>query len=63
MWETLKIKEEVLEIIFLYYAYFEMAPSDLLVLTKMFKEQGFGSRQTNRHLVDETMDPFVDRIG
>uniref|UniRef100_Q5SRE5-2 Isoform 2 of Nucleoporin NUP188 n=1 Tax=Homo sapiens TaxID=9606 RepID=Q5SRE5-2 len=41
----------------------EMAPSDLLVLTKMFKEQGFGSRQTNRHLVDETMDPFVDRIG
>ncbi|KAL4690048.1 hypothetical protein H8959_012839 [Pygathrix nigripes] len=40
-----------------------MAPSDLLVLTKMFKEQGFGSRQTNRHLVDETMDPFVDRIG
>lgn len=53
----------LLEIIFLYYAYFEMAPSDLLVLTKMFKEQGFGSRQTNRHLVDETMDPFVDRIG
>ena len=53
----------LLEIIFLYYAYFEMAPSDLLVLTKMFKEQGFGSRQTNRHLVYETMDPFVDRIG
>ncbi|KAL0606462.1 Nucleoporin NUP188-like protein [Plecturocebus cupreus] len=40
-----------------------MASSDLLVLTKMFKEQGFGRRQANRHLVDETMDPFVDRIG
>ncbi|XP_058528944.1 nucleoporin NUP188 [Ochotona princeps] len=53
----------LLEIIFLYYAYFEMSPSDLLVLTKMFKEQGFGSRQINRHLVDETMDPFIDRIG
>ncbi|KAL4825528.1 hypothetical protein H8958_003417 [Nasalis larvatus] len=48
----------LLEIIFLYYAYFEMAPSDLLVLTKMFKEQGFGSRQTNRHLVDEDYGSF-----
>ncbi|KAB1279611.1 Nucleoporin NUP188-like protein [Camelus dromedarius] len=61
--QCLREQSMLLEIIFLYYAYFEMAPSDLLVLTKMFKEQGFGSRQTNRHLVDETMDPFVDRIG
>nr|KAF6486301.1 nucleoporin 188 [Rousettus aegyptiacus] len=61
--QCLREQSMLLEIIFLYFAYFEMAPSDLLVLTKMFKEQGFGSRQTNRHLVDETMDPFVDRIG
>ncbi|XP_012876728.1 PREDICTED: nucleoporin NUP188 homolog [Dipodomys ordii] len=61
--QCLREQSMLLEIIFLYYAYFEMTPSDLLVLTKMFKEQGFGSRQTNRHLVDETMDPFVDRIG
>ncbi|KAM6170266.1 nucleoporin NUP188 isoform 2-T2 [Rhynchocyon petersi] len=61
--QCLREQSMLLEIIFLYYAYFEMIPSDLLVLTKMFKEQGFGSRQTNRHLVDETMDPFVDRIG
>uniref|UniRef100_A0A8D1GRR3 Nucleoporin NUP188 n=1 Tax=Sus scrofa TaxID=9823 RepID=A0A8D1GRR3_PIG len=61
--QCLREQSMLLEIIFLYYAYFEMAPSDLLVLTKMFKEQGFGSRQTNRHLVDESMDPFVDRIG
>ncbi|KAB0407114.1 hypothetical protein E2I00_004270, partial [Balaenoptera physalus] len=61
--QCLREQSMLLEIIFLYYAYFEMAPTDLLVLTKMFKEQGFGSRQTNRHLVDETMDPFVDRIG
>ncbi|KAK7813597.1 hypothetical protein U0070_000647 [Myodes glareolus] len=61
--QCLREQSMLLEIIFLYYAYFEMSPSDLLVLTKMFKEQGFGSRQTNRHLVDETMDPFVDRIG
>ncbi|OBS81045.1 hypothetical protein A6R68_20773 [Neotoma lepida] len=61
--QCLREQSMLLEIIFLYYAYFEMAPSDLLILTKMFKEQGFGSRQTNRHLVDETMDPFVDRIG
>ncbi len=31
--------------------------------TKMFKEQGFGLRQTNRHLVDKSMDALVDRIG
>lgn len=53
----------LLEIIFLYYAYFEMSPSDLLSFTKMFKEQGFGLRQTNRHLVDKSMDALVDRIG
>ncbi|XP_013917047.1 PREDICTED: nucleoporin NUP188 homolog [Thamnophis sirtalis] len=29
----------------------------------MFKDQGFGTRQTNRHLVDESMDSLVDRIG
>nr|ACA57899.1 nucleoporin (predicted) [Plecturocebus moloch] len=61
--QCLREQSMLLEIIFLYYAYFEMASSDLLVLTKMFKEQGFGRRQANRHLVDETMDPFVDRIG
>ncbi|KAK2497124.1 hypothetical protein MC885_021062 [Smutsia gigantea] len=61
--QCLREQSMLLEIIFLHYAYFEIAPSDLLALTKMFKDQGFGSRQTNRHLVDETMDPFVDRIG
>uniref|UniRef100_A0A3Q3IR34 Nucleoporin NUP188 n=1 Tax=Monopterus albus TaxID=43700 RepID=A0A3Q3IR34_MONAL len=53
----------LLEIIFLYYAYFEISPPDLLSFTKMFKEQGFGLRQTNRHLVDKSMDTLVDRIG
>ncbi|KAM6985915.1 nucleoporin NUP188 [Aplochiton taeniatus] len=53
----------LLEVLFLYYAYFEMGPSDLLSFTRMFKEQGFGQRQTNRHLVDKSMDALVDRIG
>ncbi|XP_043914056.1 nucleoporin NUP188 [Protopterus annectens] len=53
----------LLEVIFLYYAYFEMAPRDLLEFAQLFKEQGFGSRQMNRHLIDESMDPLVDRIG
>ncbi|KAM9063515.1 nucleoporin NUP188 homolog isoform X1 [Sarcophilus harrisii] len=61
--QCLREQSMLLEIIFLYYAYFEMVPGDLLLLTKMFKAQGFGCRQTNRHLVDESMDPFVDRIG
>ncbi|XP_061912818.1 nucleoporin NUP188 [Entelurus aequoreus] len=61
--QCLREQSLLLEIIFLYYAYFEMSPADLLAFTKMFKEQGFGLRQTNRHLVDKSMDALVDRIG
>ncbi|XP_077441677.1 nucleoporin NUP188 isoform X2 [Vanacampus margaritifer] len=61
--QCLREQSLLLEIIFLYYAYFEMIPDDLLAFTKMFKEQGFGLRQTNRHLVDKSMDALVDRIG
>ncbi|XP_037121578.1 nucleoporin NUP188 homolog [Syngnathus acus] len=61
--QCLREQSLLLEIIFLYYAYFEMSPSDLLTFTKMFKEQGFGLRQTNRHLVDRSMDALVNRIG
>lgn len=61
--QCLREQSLLLEIIFLYYAYFEMSPSDLLSFTKMFKDQGFGLRQTNRHLVDKSMDALVDRIG
>ncbi|XP_072841248.2 nucleoporin NUP188 [Pogona vitticeps] len=64
-WFTQCLREQslLLEVIFLYYAYFEMPPEDLLALAKRFKEQGFGSRQTNRHLVDESVDHLIDRIG
>ncbi|MFT7815488.1 nucleoporin NUP188 homolog, partial [Arapaima gigas] len=61
--QCLREQSLLLEILFLYYAYFEMPPSDLLAFTKIFKEQGFGQRQTNRHLVDKSMDALVDRIG
>ncbi|XP_078082449.1 nucleoporin NUP188 isoform X2 [Mustelus asterias] len=61
--QCLKEQALILEIIFLYYAYFEMGPEDLLAFAQIFKEQGFGTRQTNRHLVDESMDGLVDRIG
>ncbi|XP_066569048.1 nucleoporin NUP188 isoform X2 [Amia ocellicauda] len=61
--QCLREQALLLEIIFLYYAYFEMAPNDLVAFTKIFKEQGFGHRQTNRHLVDKSMDALVDRIG
>ncbi|XP_077353243.1 nucleoporin NUP188 isoform X2 [Festucalex cinctus] len=61
--QCLREQSLLLDIIFLYYAYFEMSPADLLALAKMFKEQGFGLRQTNRHLVDKSMDALVERIG
>ncbi|KAI4905004.1 hypothetical protein NFI96_016456 [Prochilodus magdalenae] len=64
-WFTQCLREQalLLEVLFLYYAYFEMPPNDLLTFTRLFKEQGFGQRQTNRHLVDKSMDGLVDRIG
>ncbi|KFV64094.1 Nucleoporin NUP188, partial [Dryobates pubescens] len=61
--QCLREQAMLLEVIFLYYAYFEMAPEELLAFAKLFKEQGFGTRQTNRHLVDESMDHLVERIG
>ncbi|XP_066466804.1 nucleoporin NUP188 isoform X1 [Tiliqua scincoides] len=61
--QCLREQSMLLEVIFLYYAYFEMVPEELLAFATMFKEQGFGIRQTNRHLVDESMDHLVDRIG
>ncbi|TNN62928.1 Nucleoporin NUP188 [Liparis tanakae] len=61
--QCLREQSLLLEIIFLYHAYFEMSPADVLSFTKMFKVQGFGLRQTNRHLVDKSMDSLVDRIG
>uniref|UniRef100_UPI00398F6726 nucleoporin NUP188 n=1 Tax=Pristiophorus japonicus TaxID=55135 RepID=UPI00398F6726 len=61
--QCLREQALILEIIFLYYAYFEMGPEDLLAFARIFKEQGFGARQTNRHLIDESMDGLVDRIG
>uniref|UniRef100_A0A8C1ZIT3 Nucleoporin NUP188 n=1 Tax=Cyprinus carpio TaxID=7962 RepID=A0A8C1ZIT3_CYPCA len=61
--QCLKEQALLLEILFLYYAYFEMPPNDLSTFTRLFKEQGFGQRQTNRHLVDKSMDALVERIG
>ncbi|KAM9326170.1 nucleoporin NUP188 [Gastrophryne carolinensis] len=64
-WFTQCLREQamLLEIIFLYYAYFAIPPANLLALTKLFKEQGFGRRQQNRHLVEQSLDPLIDRIG
>ncbi|XP_056394145.1 nucleoporin NUP188 isoform X2 [Hyla sarda] len=61
--QCLREQAMLLEIIFLYYAYFAISPSNLLALTRLFKEQGFGRRQQNRHLVEQSLDPLVDRIG
>ncbi|XP_072287840.1 nucleoporin NUP188 isoform X3 [Pyxicephalus adspersus] len=64
-WFTQCLQEQamLLEIIFLYYAYFAIPPVSLLSLTKLFAEQGFGRRQQNRHLVEQNLDPLIDRIG
>ncbi|KAM4696540.1 nucleoporin NUP188 [Rhinophrynus dorsalis] len=61
--QCLREQAMVLEIIFLYCACYPISPTDLLALTRLFKEQGFGRRQQNRHLVEPSMDPLVDRVG
>ncbi|XP_040261568.1 nucleoporin NUP188 isoform X1 [Bufo bufo] len=61
--QCLREQAMLLEIIFLYYAYFAISPSNLLALTRLFREQGFGRRQQNRHLVEQSLDPLIDRIG
>ncbi|XP_041914346.1 nucleoporin NUP188 isoform X1 [Alosa sapidissima] len=61
--QCLREQALLLEVMFLYYAYFEMPCTELLSFARLFKELGFGRRQTNRHLVDKSMDPLVDRIG
>ncbi|KAM4663713.1 nucleoporin NUP188 isoform 2-T2 [Discoglossus pictus] len=64
-WFVQHLREQamLLEIVFLYYAYFAISPADLLVLAKLFKEQGFGRRQQNRLLLEPSMDSLMDRIG
>ncbi|XP_053329838.1 nucleoporin NUP188 isoform X2 [Spea bombifrons] len=61
--QCLREQAMLLEVIFLYYAYFAISPKELLSLTRLFKEQGFGLRQQNRHLIEASMDPLVERIG
>uniref|UniRef100_A0AAY4ABD0 Nucleoporin NUP188 n=1 Tax=Denticeps clupeoides TaxID=299321 RepID=A0AAY4ABD0_9TELE len=61
--QCLREQALLLEVLFLYYAYFEMPCPELIRFTRLFKDLGFGLRQTNRHLVDKSMDPLVDRIG
>lgn len=61
--QCLREQAMLLEIIFLYYAYFAIPPANLLLLTKLFTEQNFGRRQQNRHLVEQSMDILIDRIG
>ncbi|XP_068104600.1 nucleoporin NUP188 isoform X2 [Hyperolius riggenbachi] len=64
-WFTQCLREQamLLEIVFLYYACYAMPAATLLDLTKLFKEQGFGRRQKNRLLVEQSLDPLIDRIG
>ncbi|XP_077334682.1 nucleoporin NUP188 isoform X2 [Lithobates pipiens] len=64
-WFMQRLREQamLLEIIFLYYAYFAIPSTNLLLLTKLFTEHGFGRRQQNRHLVEQSLDPLIDRIG
>ncbi|XP_019619082.1 PREDICTED: LOW QUALITY PROTEIN: nucleoporin NUP188 homolog [Branchiostoma belcheri] len=54
---------ELLEIVFLYYKEYEMHPTRLLEFARLFKSQGFGCRQTNKHHFSPGAEVFVTRLG
>ncbi|XP_074655526.1 nucleoporin NUP188-like [Tubulanus polymorphus] len=65
IWMVQNLKEqcELLEILLLYYKDIQHAPKDLLKILKLFKANGFGKHQTNRHLIDENVQHLVKRVG
>ncbi|XP_072045504.1 LOW QUALITY PROTEIN: nucleoporin NUP188-like [Amphiura filiformis] len=66
-WSIQSLREqcELLEIILLYVREMPDPSSKLLQLAKMFKQQGFGTRQPYRHLLDaeDMAHRLTDRIG
>ncbi|XP_064649346.1 nucleoporin NUP188-like isoform X2 [Lineus longissimus] len=65
IWLVQNLREqcELLEIILLFYKDFQHQAKDLLSTFTQFKKQGFGKHQTNKHLLDESMELLVARIG
>ncbi|XP_033122077.1 nucleoporin NUP188 homolog [Anneissia japonica] len=63
--QCLREQCELLEIILLYFKSFEATEKRILSLIKLFQKQGFGTRQTNKHLYDgdTTADQLMNRLG
>ncbi|XP_071948123.1 nucleoporin NUP188-like [Antedon mediterranea] len=63
--QCLREQCELLEIILLYFKSFDASEKRILSLIKLFQKQGFGTRQTNKHLFDgdPTADMLMNRLG
>ncbi|XP_053381028.1 nucleoporin NUP188-like isoform X2 [Mercenaria mercenaria] len=61
--QNLKEQIELLEILLVYWKEFEVSAKDFNRLLDKFKRQGFGRRQTYKHILDESFDRITKRIG
>ncbi|XP_059142292.1 nucleoporin NUP188-like isoform X2 [Physella acuta] len=60
--QNLKEQQELLELLVIFYHYFEMEFPTLQDLFRKFKNQNFGWGQTFKHLIDVQMEKLVTRI-
>ncbi|KAL3870342.1 hypothetical protein ACJMK2_038416 [Sinanodonta woodiana] len=61
--QNLKEQQELLEILNIYWKDFEVHVDKFVDLLERFKRQGFGRRQVYRHILDESADRILKRIG
>ncbi|WAR31430.1 NU188-like protein [Mya arenaria] len=61
--QNLKEQVELLEILLVYWKDFEASAADFTKLLDKFKRQGFGRRQSYKHILDEHMDSTLKQIG
>ncbi|XP_025113317.1 LOW QUALITY PROTEIN: nucleoporin NUP188 homolog [Pomacea canaliculata] len=61
--QNLKEQCELLELLFLLNKVYEMEAKTLCTFLELFKKQGFGMRQTYKHLVDESTVKYLKRIS
>ncbi|KAL4219660.1 hypothetical protein ACF0H5_022232 [Mactra antiquata] len=61
--QNLKEQIELLEILLVYWKDFEATANDFNKLLDKFKRQGFGRRQSYKHVLDESMDRLLKKIG
>ncbi|XP_071152764.1 nucleoporin NUP188-like isoform X2 [Mytilus edulis] len=61
--QNLKEQSELLEIFLIYLKDFEISVDQLIELIETFRRHGFGRRQSYKHILRETAEQFIRKIG